>query len=192
MINLKAARKKVDSVLTDYRANKKMLRSERAELKSLQSQQKKIDEAQQIMQTVAQSLQQKAHEQISKVVTQSLQTVFFDEDYGFKIRFEKKRGKTEAKLLLLNADNEVEDPLNEDSGGVLDVASFALRLSSLVLTKPKPRKVLILDEPFKNVSVEYQDNVRSMLETLAKDFEIQIIMVTHEDGFKCGKVVQIC
>jgi DNA repair exonuclease SbcCD ATPase subunit len=190
-MNLQDTRKQVDKILHEYRTNKTMLKNEKQLLEEQQQTLTYTEEAQTILQSVAQSLQQQAHLQISKVVSQCLQTVFYDEDYGFKIRFEKKRGKTEAKLLLLNAGNEVEDPLNEDSGGVLDVASFALRLACLMLAKPKLRRLLVMDEPFKNVSYEYRVNVKQMLEKLTADFDIQIIMVTHEQGFKCGKVVQL-
>ena len=191
MIDLKQTRIKVDEILHTHRTNKSKLKDEQSALKQLRTQLTNIEEAQKIMQAVAQSLQQQAHEQIAKVVTQCLQTVFTDEDYGFKIRFDKKRGKTEAKLMLINKGNEVQDPLEEDSGGVLDVASFALRLAALMLAKPHHRKILIMDEPFKNISFEYRDNIRIMLESLSKDFGVQIIMVTHETGFRCGKVVRL-
>lgn len=191
MIDLKTAREKVNTILNEYQADKKILIQEKKELLIYKTLLKRQEQAQLILQTVAQSLQQKAHEQIARVVTQCLQMVFYDEDYAFKIRFEKKRGKTEAKLLLLNKGHEVEEPLEEDSGGVLDVASFALRLSCLVLTKPRLRRLLVMDEPFKNISEEYEEHVKNMLLTLSKDFGLQIIMVTHEDGFKCGRVIKL-
>jgi ABC-type molybdenum transport system ATPase subunit/photorepair protein PhrA len=81
--------------------------------------------------------------------------------------------------------------MEEDSGGVVDVASFVLRLSCLMLSKPPLRRLIVLDEPFKFVSVEYRDNVRAMLEKLAKDFKIQFIMVTHIEELITGKVVRL-
>jgi len=184
-------RKGIDSRLNDFKSVSKSLRREKEELQSTRELFENTETAQSILQNVAQQLQKNAHDQISKVVTQCLQTVFYDRDYGLKIEFVKKRGKTEASLLLLNQGHEIQDPLNEDSGGVIDVASFALRVSCLMLSKPKLRRLLVMDEPFKNVSEEYRDNVRVMLEELSKDFKIQFILVTHEQGFKCGKVVQL-
>lgn len=184
-------RQKVNSILNQYHINKGILKKEQQSLKDVETALVSFEQAQSILQQVAQSIQQKAHQQIARVVTECLQMVFYDEDYGFKIRFERKRGKTEAKLLLINRGHDVENPLDEDSGGVMDVASFALRLSCLFLTKPNLRKLLVMDEPFKNVSEEYQDNVRNMLEKLTKEFGLQIIIVTHEQGFQCGKVVRL-
>jgi ABC-type molybdenum transport system ATPase subunit/photorepair protein PhrA len=81
--------------------------------------------------------------------------------------------------------------MEEDSGGVVDVAAFVLRLSCLMLSKPAVRRIIVLDEPFKFVSIEYRDNVRMMLEKLSSDFDIQFIMVTHIEELVTGKEVQL-
>jgi len=150
------------------------------------------EEAQRIVQQVAQEIQQQAHKRIAGVVSRCLETVFAGDDiYGFKIRFDRKRGRTEAALILTKNGNEVEDPLNADSGGVVDVAAFALRTACIVLSKPKLRRFLSLDEPFKFVSEEFRDNVRMLLEGLAKDFKFQYVMVTHEKAYQIGKVIEL-
>ena len=190
-MKLEDTKKRINKILNEYYSINQSLKMEKNALKETQILLDATEQAQSIVQIVAQNIQQYAHTQIAKVVSKCLQTVFYDENYGFKIDFVKKRGKTEAKLLLLNGEHEIEDPMNEDSGGVVDIASFALRLSCLMLSKPKLRRLLVMDEPFKNISEEYRDNVRGMLEELSKDFRIQIIMITHESGFKCGKVVQL-
>ena len=185
-------RKKVNHNISQYKTTKNMFTQEKENLKKSTIKLDHEEQAQEIIQLVSQAIQQQAHKQIAQVVAQCLKAVFYDEDYGFKILFEKKRGKTEAKLIITNQGYDVDKPLEMESGGVLDVASFALRLSCLMLTKPKLRRVIIMDEPFKNVSIEYQPNTKALLEQLTEDFGIQIIMVTHETGFKCGKVIQLC
>ena len=190
-MNIPQLRKKLNIKINERQSILQSIKTEKTSMTEAKELLSNIEEARSIIQNVAQSIQQNAHEQISKVVTKCLQTVFYDEDYGFKIRFEKKRGKTEASLLLLNKGHEIQDPLEEDSGGVCDIASFALRVSCLILSKPRLRKLLVMDEPFKNISEEYQDNVRIMLEELSQDFKIQFILVTHEHGFKCGKITQL-
>ena len=133
-----------------------------------------------------------AHKKIANVVSRCLETVFVGDDvYGFKIRFDRKRGRTEALLILTKNGHEVEDPLNADSGGVVDVAAFALRTSCIVLAKPNLRKFLAMDEPFKFVSAEYRSNVRMLLEGLSKDFKFQYLMVTHEPAYHVGKVIEL-
>ncbi len=147
-------------------------------------------ECQVLIQTAAQAVQERAHNQIAAVVTKCLRTVFED-DYEFRIDFEKKRGKTEARLLFLKGGKE-EDPMDGSGGGVLDVASFALRLSCIMLRRPRGRKILILDEPFKNVNGENnRDRAAALLTALAEEFDVQIIMATGDDWLKIGTVVEV-
>ncbi len=190
-MDLLVSRKKVDALLGNLNATRKNYQDEKSHLEELKNHLKHAQEAQIIIQNVAQVIQQQAHSQIVGVVSRCLESVFVNEGYGFKIDFVRKRGRTEARLLLLKDENEIEDPLEADSGGVVDVAAFALRLSCLLLRKPKLRKVMILDEPFKFVSDKYIKNIRIMLKKLSKDFKIQFIMITHITKLKTGKVIRL-
>jgi len=191
-MDLIKTRKKVNSLLSDLRAAKRKCKEEQQKLTRAEDRLTYIREAQQITQQVAQEIQKQAHKQISGVVSRCLETVFDAGDiYGLKIRFDRKRNRTEAVLILTKNGHEVEDPLNADSGGVLDVAGFTLRTSCIVLAKPNLRRFLALDEPFKFVSPEFRGNVRMLLEGLAKDFKFQYLMVTHEKMYQIGKVIEL-
>jgi len=146
-------------------------------------------EAQDILQQLAQAVQQQAHRKISDVVSSCLSAVF-DEPYEFAILFELKRGRTEAVIRFRRNFLDV-DPLTSCGGGQVDVAAFALRAACLTLHRPKLRRLLVLDEPFRFVSAEFQPNVRTMLEELSKDLGIQIIMVTHNEAYETGKVIRL-
>jgi DNA repair exonuclease SbcCD ATPase subunit len=184
-------RQKVDKLLAKYTVAKTNLITEGKRLNEHEGELTRIEKAQEIAQAVSEMIQKQAHEKLTKVVTTCLQTVFYDENYEFHIRFVSKRNKTEAELYFTKDGHVIEDPMEEDSGGVIDVAAFVLRLSCLMLSKPALRHVVILDEPFKFVSTEYRDNVRTMLETLAEDFDVQFIMVTHIDELVTGKEVRL-
>lgn len=189
MNNLKQIREDVTKKLGELSSLKEQLELERKEMDSTNKEIEDLLQAQSIAQSVAQTIQQKAHVQIASVVSRCLESVF-DEPYLFKILFEQKRGKTEAKLVFERDGMEV-DPLTASGGGVIDVASFALRLSCLMLSKPKLRRVLVMDEPFKFVSQGYRENVKSMLEELSKELKIQIIFVTHIEELVTGKVITL-
>lgn len=147
-------------------------------------------DAREIVQTCAATVQQNAHHRIAGVVGTCLATVYGPGRYGFGIRFEMTRGRTEAVLELTEGENST-DPVDGTAGGVIDVASFALRVACLMLTRPPARRVMILDEPFKFVSEEYRDGVRGMLEHLAETLDIQFIMVTHIQEIACGTIHQL-
>lgn len=116
----------------------------------------------------------------------------FDDPYEFRIVFEQKRGKTDARLTFVRNGEEV-DPEDGCGGGVLDVAAFALRLGCLLTRRPRRRRVLILDEPFKHLSERknYRERVRDLLLTVSEELNVQFVMVTHDPIFSVGKVIEI-
>jgi len=149
----------------------------------------RTQDAQEILQLLAQAVQQQAHQKISGVVSSCLSAVF-DDPYEFRVQFDRKRGRTEASLQFVRQELVV-DPLTASGGGIVDVAAFALRAACLMLHRPRLSKIILLDEPFKFVSAQYRENVRTMLEELAKDMGIQIIQVTHIEELETGKVIEL-
>lgn len=182
-------RSTINRLLLERAMAVKQIAEEKQSLEECTEQLQTIEQAQSILQELAKSIQTKAHERISAIVTKCLETIFED-PYTFKIVFTKKRGKTEADLVFERDGFEI-DPMTACGGGVLDVASFALRLSCLVLSRPLKRKLVVCDEPFKFVSEEYRAGVRAMLLSLAKDLGIQFVFVTHIRELKIGTVVEL-
>lgn len=182
-------RARVERIRRTYTEALSTLRRERSRTRDLDRKLLSLTKAVTILQTVSELVQEETDQRINKVVTACLKLVFPEEGYEFKIKIEKKRKKTEARPILIKEGQEIEDPVEEDSGGVVEVASFALQFSCMLLVRPAIRKVLLLDEPFKSVSIEYRSNVRSMLDWLEEEFHTQIILVTHMDDLALGKTV---
>lgn len=174
----------------NWAAARKAVKTERAALRTSKQRLGNRIEAQKILQAAAQQIQQQAHQRISAVVEKCLRAVFGEAAYGFRIDFERKRGRTEARMVFVRGKLEV-DPLSAAGGGMIDVAAFALRAACLVLTRPPLRRVLILDESFKYVSEEYRSRVADMLTTLSAELGVQVIQVTHAPELQAGKIIQI-
>jgi DNA repair exonuclease SbcCD ATPase subunit len=64
--------------------------------------------------------------------------------------------------------------------GAVDVASFALRIASWSMARPRTDNVIILDEPFRFLSENYQERASNMLREVSQKLGIQLIIVTHE------------
>lgn len=175
--------------LAEYAAAQAAVRTEKAALHEAEAHSRALTEALVLAQEVAAAVQEQAHAKIADVVTRSLEAVF-NSPYQFKINFEQKRGRTEAALVFERDGLEV-DPMTASGGGVIAVAAFALRVSCLMLSQPPLRRVLLLDEPFSHLSEEYQPRVRVLLEMLAKDLEIQFILITHLKEIAAGKVISL-
>lgn len=182
-------RQQTDALLARLGVAKLAYQTEKAAWVEAEDQIVDAEEAQRVAQLVAQTVQQQAHHRIAGVVSRCLQAVF-DDPYEFKILFEQKRGRTEAQLVFVQEGQAV-DPMTASGGGVVDVAAFALRLSCILLSKPPVRRVLILDEPFKFLSREYHERARLLLESLADELKVQIIMVTHIEALKTGTIIEL-
>lgn len=146
-------------------------------------------DVQSVLQALAKTVQDRIHGRISEVVSLCLSSVF-DDPYTFRIVFEQKRGRTEASLLF-EREGILVDPMTASGGGVVDVAAFALRAVTLALCRPPVHRILVLDEPFRFVSKEYQPQVRTMLEEMCKRLDLQIVQVTHNPVLATGRVVEV-
>lgn len=189
MMNLEKEAEKIKEIASTLDYLEKTLKREERELNEAEAEVQHSKQAQDILQHLAQAVQQRVHEKVSAVVSSSLEAVF-DDPYAFKIQFERKRGRTEASLRFLRRDLDV-DPLTATGGGVVDVAAFALRVACLVMHQPKLSRLVVLDEPFKFVSAQYRPKVRQMLEELSKEMGLQIVMVTHIEEFETGKIIEV-
>lgn len=190
-MSLSKYRRQVDKLKAQYDASREVVREEKTNLREARRNVTHCQEAQRISQAVAQQVQQQVHDKISSVVSRCLEAVF-DDPYEFRIVFEQKRGKTDARIAFVRNGQE-RTPLKAAGGGVADVASFALRLACLLLSVPKSRRVLIMDEPFRHLkpAAYYGPRVAQMLDTLSKEMEIQFIIVQNLEEFKTGDIVEI-
>ena len=125
-----------DQIKKEYRKDEKRLEEE-------ETNQKHLEEALLITQTVAKKTQEELEYRISEIVTMALGSVF-DDPYEFCIRFDIKRGKTEATMFFSREGEEI-DPLNASGGGVVDVAALALRLSCYLITRPRPAPIFFFE-----------------------------------------------
>jgi len=164
---------------------------ETRELKGTKKEEHDVRSAQKHVQMVCKAIQQKVHTQIADVVTRCLGAVFED-PYDFRVRFDEKRGRTEASLVFVRDGIELDDPLNEVGGGVIDVAALALRLAAILLSRPVKRRLVILDEPFSNIRGKgNKARTRKMLQNLADNLGFQIIINTDIEAYRLGKVVEV-
>lgn len=190
-MELKEWRRNLTGQLMEYHHAARSYRDTQTELVAQQLAASHAEQAQRILQEVAQTIQTAATRQIESVVTRCLRTVFGDEGYDFHIRFNRKRGKTEAELLFVRDGHEL-DPLTEAGGGVCDLAGLSLRLSCLLLRSPKPRMIIIADEAMKNIHGEvYRERAAQLLETLAHDLNLQIIQTTGFPWLEIGRIVKL-
>lgn len=116
---------------------------------------------------------------IENTVTFAIQTVYGDE-YSFVAHFNyDKRDQFEIQWFIDRNGVLLEPRKDTISGGLTDVTAFSLRLVIHALEEPDPAPILIMDEPFKNVSKRYIPLVSKMIKEISKLLSLQIIMCSH-------------
>lgn len=102
---------------------------------------------------------------------------------GDKQRFQADvRKRPEAEIYIVSVENGMEvrnRPQDSRGGGIVDIVSMAMRIGMLEAVDPPIDGPLILDEPGKHVSEEYIVAFAEFINTISRQLDRQIIMVTH-------------
>lgn len=137
-----------------------------------------LEKARTIINIVGMETQQQLQFHISDIASLALESIF-KEPYKLVLDFVERRNKTECDIFF-ERNNERFDPLDASGGGSVDVASFALRIASWSMAIHRTRNVIILDEPLRFLSAEYQENASEMIKEISTKLGIQFIIITHE------------
>lgn len=166
-----AKKETIDAYLADIRREMSFLHEENERL---------VKVAQLFQLTAAFSREQsKAH--IEALVTSCLRIVF-SSDISFIIEMTEANRRIHANFLIQDEIDGITTtfpPQETRGGGLVDVVSLALRISLLLRYQPPVEGILLLDEPAKHLSEEYIHNVAELLMQVAEEFDLQIILVTH-------------
>lgn len=142
-----------------------------------------LQKAKAVVIEVGENTQREIKEYIEETITLALQSVYGN-DYEFIMEFDyTKREQFEVSFYIKHLDIKLEPRKDTCGGGVIDVCSFAARMVCLTLEAPNVESVLVLDEPFKNVSAKFIPAVGQMVLDISHLLDLQVIMVTHVNEF---------
>lgn len=128
---------------------------------------------------LAEQTQKQFREQVERLATAAVHSVF-DRPYQVKLVSERKRGRMETEILIVENGEEFQ-PKVEMGGSMVDLLSFAMRIVLWSLQSPRSRNTFILDEPLKFLGTgERLQHAGQMLAEIARSLQIQLIIVTHE------------
>lgn len=123
---------------------------------------------------------------LEEVITEGLQTIFFDQDLhlesevGFRynrvtIEFFFRSGSSEAPIVIRGK------PLDNFGGGPASFASLILRI--LAMQRLKKHPFLALDETLNAVSDTYIAPLGQFLQTYTKEAGLDVLLITHKTGY---------
>lgn len=132
------------------------------------------------LQQLLNSVSVESMETVEQLVTYGLRVIFEDQQLGFRMETENKRGLQWMEPRLTQGEVEAAI-LDAFGGGPATVVGFLLRM--LVCRRLGLAPVVLLDEPFAMVSESYVANVGKLLRELSEKLGFTILMVTHQPGF---------
>lgn len=178
MSNIQLLRNKLEQQKGQKQQIVKSLAGLKEELKQAQKDLRRHEQAREVIREVGLKTEQQLQYDISDIASLALDAVF-NNPYELKVEFVQRRNKTECDLFFTRDDNDIEP--EEGAGvGAMDITSFALRIASWSMLIPHTRNVIILDEPFKHLSVDLQDRASAMIKEISKKVGLQFIIITHD------------
>jgi chromosome segregation ATPase len=150
-----------------------------------------LEKAREILRIVGLETQRKIQFHISDIASLALEGIF-PEPYKLVLDFVERRNKTECDILFERNGKTIK-PLDASGVGAVDVASFALRIALWSMSMPKPDNVIILDEPMRFLSENFQEDASRMIKEISDKLGIQFIIITHEPilGTYADKVFEV-
>lgn len=162
---LEAERNIIQTQIDDYKQ----------ELKDIEYETHCADNARSILKLAARKTQEKIEVHLSDLVTNAFNMIL-NSPYKLDVKFVEKRNKTECEINF-ERNGFLFRPKFTTGGGVIDIASFALRLAYWKLEKTIP--IMLFDEPFKYLSSRLIPKAVELLNLLVEQFEMQFIIITH-------------
>jgi len=132
--------------------------------------------AREFLQSVATQTQNQIVEYFESTGTHAIQPLSV-EPISVKMDFLEKRGKTECDLYYQDKNGKRLSPMFSSGYGLNDMSSIAFRL--LYCNILKTNKILVLDEPMKQVSEGYIEEACEILKTLVKSEGFQVILISN-------------
>ncbi len=150
------------------------------EVNNLENEISVLDKVSSLFKHLLDSLLEEKKQEIEKLVTYGLKTVFTDQDLRFHINIEPKYNTISTSFKTEQVGVTEGDVLDSFGGGVVNIESFLLRIITLFQTNLTP--FLFLDETFAHVSEEYVENTSSLLSNVCKQLGITIALITHQEA----------
>lgn len=179
-MTMKNYRNIIDSRLEEYRVKKELLESRKQELKEIEGKLASLKRVASIFKKSAVSSQSYLSEYLTALVSDSIKVVFPDRNLVFKVEFSTNRD-TQCNVSL-EEDGKKLSLFDSEGYGVLDIISIVLRAAYIILDKSE--KIMLLDEPFRNLSVDRHEAASKMLYDLSHRLKLQIIINTHLIGIE--------
>lgn len=130
---------------------------------------------------IGKQMEGRVKDYIEETVTLALH-VGYGKKYDFVVEFNyDKRDQREVSFYFNKSGTYLEPRKDTVGYGVVDIAAFAARIVIWYIDDDPERSpaIMLLDEPFKNLSAKYAPSVSEVVKQIADLMNIQFIISTH-------------
>ena len=120
---------------------------------------------------------------LSSICSEAVNEVMGKSCYEIKIYTKEARNTIELCIDLIKSGKVEGNPIDANGGGICDVLSVTLLFVCWKLSPNKSSELFILDEPFKNLSSDHQEDACAFFQDLANSLGLKVLMITHIPDF---------
>jgi ABC-type dipeptide/oligopeptide/nickel transport system ATPase subunit len=132
-----------------------------------------------VLQQIVDRVSGENFQKIEFLVNRALSAIFTDLNLIFKITSEIKR-QTVVYSFQIEKDG-IPGNINSLGGGIIVVVAVVLKLLFNIISRRFP--LLVLDETLSFLATSYIPAMSEFLKEVSKEFDIPILMVTHQEEF---------
>jgi len=151
------------------------------QLKELNKELKSLQETRDIFKKASIMTQNYLAKHLSSIVTKTLMTIFYEKNVHFFTEFVERRNTTECDMWI-EEDGRKYDLMGSRGYSMVDIISFSLLIAYILLHDSD--NVLIIDEPFRNLSSNKHEITSKMINEMSSELGIQFIISTHIEALK--------
>lgn len=162
---------------------KKQKKTVAINIKKMEKEKERHEQAVEVLSLVQKITRDSTKNEFELLVTYALQYIL-DDDYKFVLELDRRGNLQELNFKIITPEcPEGLELTTENSGGILDIVSLALRVVLMEVSVPKVDGFIILDESFKHLSVKYREKACNFIGELNKSLKRQIIFISHQEEF---------
>lgn len=120
--------------------------------------------------------------ELQKVLDSGVHTIFDDRDYAIDIVVEDNKRASIHLKYIDDEGNEISPDIRDCGGGIRTVVGLLMQI--FFLFHYQVEKLLVVDEGLSMVSSEYLPNLFGLLDNLARNNHLKILLITHDERMK--------
>lgn len=168
----------------EIKTKKRILQRDRdkfkKQLREIRKDKKVLSQVEELFKFLLDKYVNKYAESISEVVTEGLESIFYDQELEFAIEVSQKHGKVWVEFLTTEG-AKTGSAIDSFGGGIASVESLLLRI--LILLKTGLARYLILDESLSSLSTEYIENCGNFVKRMCEELDVDVLLITHNQDF---------